>query len=33
MDIARFSHCCATVLEGAIVGYLLAGAWFIAGGF
>jgi hypothetical protein len=26
-------YCCATVLEGAIVGYLLAGAWFIAGGF
>jgi hypothetical protein len=29
----RFKYCCTTVLEGAIVGYLLAGAWFIAGGF
>ena len=34
MDIAltRFRYCCVAVLEGAIVGYLLAAAWFVAGG-
>jgi hypothetical protein len=26
-------HCCATVLDGAIVGYLTAAAWFVASGF
>jgi hypothetical protein len=33
MDIARFRHCCIAALDGAIVGYLFAGAWFIASGF
>jgi len=29
----RFRHCCIAVVEGAIVGYLMAAAWFIASGF
>lgn len=28
----RFRYCCIAVLEGGIVGYLLAAAWFVASG-
>jgi hypothetical protein len=31
--LTRFRYCGIALVEGAIVGYLTAAAWFIAGGF
>jgi hypothetical protein len=29
----RIKHCCLAIVDGAIVGYLTAAAWFVASGF